>query len=305
MPWRALEETHDMYTIGRILAATDGSAHGGNAIVTGAALARRAAVKFDVVRAVETSFLDQLRRLGEVEGPGIEKKLRERVLQETERQVARAEVPAAKIHVRFGLAAPTIIETAKRINAGLIVVGCHTESGIADLFAGSTAARVIRLAPCPVLVTDKPRKASYRRILAAIDLSGRSARVMDVAVGIAAAHKGEVTGLYVEEPLDAVLLELALHDEPVIHRGIRNQFRKAMSGLKKGSTVPMEGVMRSGHSGRVILEFAKEWDAHLVVIGTQGHGFFDRMLLGGTSLHVLRHGKRATMFVPRKAEGGR
>jgi nucleotide-binding universal stress UspA family protein len=127
---------------------------------------------------------------------------------------------------------------------------------------------------------------------------------MDVAVAIAAAHKGEVTGLYVEEPFDAILLELAPHDEPVIHRGIRSRFRKMVSGIEERSPVPVEGVMRSGQSGRVILEFAKEWNAALVLVGTQGQGFFERMLVGSTFLHLLRHGDQATLFMPRLGEGG-
>jgi len=56
--------------------------------------------------------------------------------------------------------------------------------------------------------------------------------------------------------------------------------------------------MRQGHAGREILEEAQEWKADLVVLGTHGFNFFDRLLLGSTSLYVLRHGQLATLVVP-------
>jgi nucleotide-binding universal stress UspA family protein len=37
----------------------------------------------------------------------------------------------------------------------------------------------------------------------------------------------------------------------------------------------------------------------LIVMGSHGFGFFNRLLLGSISLYVLRHGHRATLVVPR------
>jgi nucleotide-binding universal stress UspA family protein len=56
--------------------------------------------------------------------------------------------------------------------------------------------------------------------------------------------------------------------------------------------------MREGRSGHEILEEAQDWDADLIVTGTHGFGFFDRLLWGSTSLYLLRHGHRATLIVP-------
>lgn len=58
-----------------------------------------------------------------------------------------------KATVRGGVAAhQEIVTAAQECNTDLIVIGNHGRTGLARLFTGSTAERVVRHAPCPVLV---------------------------------------------------------------------------------------------------------------------------------------------------------
>lgn len=52
-----------------------------------------------------------------------------------------------------GVPYTTIVDQAKEWHADLIVMGTHGRTGISHALAGSVAERVVRLAPCPVLVT--------------------------------------------------------------------------------------------------------------------------------------------------------
>jgi len=54
--------------------------------------------------------------------------------------------------VRTGLAAYEIVEAAKEFAVDLIVIATHGYTGWKHLAIGSTAERVVRAAPCPVLV---------------------------------------------------------------------------------------------------------------------------------------------------------
>ena len=45
-----------------------------------------------------------------------------------------------------------IIAAADGVNADMIIMGTHGRTGVAHLFVGSTAERVVRQAPCPVMV---------------------------------------------------------------------------------------------------------------------------------------------------------
>lgn len=54
--------------------------------------------------------------------------------------------------VRVGKAFHEIVTAAKQANADLIVIATHGHTGFKHVMLGSTAERVVRHAPCPVLV---------------------------------------------------------------------------------------------------------------------------------------------------------
>ncbi|NNJ69191.1 MAG: universal stress protein [Boseongicola sp.] len=56
-----------------------------------------------------------------------------------------------RVFVRHGRAAHEIIEHARETKADCIIVASH-QPGLSDYFLGSTAARVVRHAPCSVIV---------------------------------------------------------------------------------------------------------------------------------------------------------
>ena len=52
-----------------------------------------------------------------------------------------------------GIPSQMIIETAESKDVDLIVIGTHGRTGLTHILMGSVAEEVVRLAPCPVLVT--------------------------------------------------------------------------------------------------------------------------------------------------------
>lgn len=63
-----------------------------------------------------------------------------------------AGLPAVRSAIRIGVGAHEIVELAKELDADLIVIATRGYTGWERLVIGSTAARVARAAPCPVLV---------------------------------------------------------------------------------------------------------------------------------------------------------
>jgi nucleotide-binding universal stress UspA family protein len=49
-----------------------------------------------------------------------------------------------------------IIETARTQQVDLIVIGTHERTGFQHVLWGSVAEKVVRLAPCPILVARQP-----------------------------------------------------------------------------------------------------------------------------------------------------
>lgn len=66
---------------------------------------------------------------------------------------AKKYFPKSKVQnlVVMGRASEVILAEAKEKKLDLIVMGTHGRTGLSHLFMGSTAERVVRLAPCAVL----------------------------------------------------------------------------------------------------------------------------------------------------------
>jgi universal stress protein A len=62
--------------------------------------------------------------------------------------------------VRIGAPADEIVRYADSRDIDLIVMGTHGRSGVAHMVMGSVAEKVVREAPCPVLVVRQPRASA-------------------------------------------------------------------------------------------------------------------------------------------------
>ncbi len=75
---------------------------------------------------------------------------------EAELTAAKARLAAAGLaftpHIHVGQPAEVIAGLAAELDVDLIVIGSHGRGAMAALVAGSVAARVLHLAPCPVLM---------------------------------------------------------------------------------------------------------------------------------------------------------
>ena len=63
-----------------------------------------------------------------------------------------------KVLFKQGVAFYEIIQTAKEEAVDLIVMGTHGKTGLDHILFGSTAERVVRKSPCPVLTVRLPGK---------------------------------------------------------------------------------------------------------------------------------------------------
>lgn len=124
-----------------VLWATDFSAHATAALRYALSIAAKGGADLVLVHAVEPDTLtDDRERVREGE-----QRLRE---------IATGDqVPGRNVEriVVFGSASPEILRIARERKAGLIVMGTHGSRTLHSILFGSTARRVIRDAPCPVL----------------------------------------------------------------------------------------------------------------------------------------------------------
>jgi nucleotide-binding universal stress UspA family protein len=70
----------------------------------------------------------------------------------------RTDAPSTDVHVEEGYPAATIVRAARDLEAGMIVMASRGLAGLERLLIGSVTTRVVRAAPCPVLVMRDERE---------------------------------------------------------------------------------------------------------------------------------------------------
>lgn len=134
------------FRFGTIAVAFDGSKQAQVALRTAIDLAERTHASLRVLAVIETDLVFGTEALlGKEEKERIERRL-EHVVEHTRRSVE------TKGEILYGIPSHAIPDAAK--DADLLVIGSRGHYGVARrLLLGSVAARVLRTAPCPTLIT--------------------------------------------------------------------------------------------------------------------------------------------------------
>jgi nucleotide-binding universal stress UspA family protein len=152
----------------RILLATDGSEEAELATLRAIDIAEKTDSELHMAHVgVVPSFLQSYPGTLGYEGKlyeQIEEESRE-LLRKLSWRVKVAGGTVAGAHLRMGIVHLEIVALAEELGVGLIVMGCRGHRGIRRAIEGSISNRVIRHAPCPVLVVRgyERAKAPKRR----------------------------------------------------------------------------------------------------------------------------------------------
>jgi universal stress protein A len=140
-----------------ILAPTDLSEPSKRAVKSAAALAQKCGAKIILLNVVQMPNC-----CSSDAPPNVEEMMN--IARKSLDEIAQTIPPDVAVEkiVRFGTREPVkqIVEEADKVSADLIVIATHGYSGLKRVLLGGTAERVVRHAPCPVLVVRAPGKSS-------------------------------------------------------------------------------------------------------------------------------------------------
>jgi len=142
----------------RILVPIDFSEPSKNALRYAVSFAKHFGAELILVYVVEPTVYPADFSFGQVGIPNIEKELRERGQRELERLIKTdvAGQVVARSVIRTGKPFLEIINFAQKEDVDLIIIATHGHTGVEHIIFGSTAEKVVRRAPCPVLVVRSP-----------------------------------------------------------------------------------------------------------------------------------------------------
>ncbi len=195
-----------------------------------------------------------------------------------------------EVHLAVGRAHAEIASRAAAIGADLVVVGAHGEHFVLDLFVGTTAQRVQRISPVPVLVVRQAPFYRYERVLIATDFSPASAAAAQAARRLFPDAMFHVLHVY-QAPFEGRLGFAGLSDAALDDYRNRagDQARQELETFVRqaGFEENRPSVKaRHGYPPARIKERAAELDADVIVLGTRGKSWLEIGFLGSVSEHV-------------------
>ncbi|MBU6432820.1 MAG: universal stress protein [Nitrospirae bacterium] len=218
---------------------------------------------------------------------------------------------AVTTRMATGIPSEEVITAARAEDSDLVVVGTKGKTGLEHVLLGSTAERVIRGAPCPVLTvrTEQPldtdqeegdlsRPVTLERILVPVDFSDCSLDALEYAVVVAQQAEASLMLLHVLEPVSYGL------DFTLGHIRTREQLRESwtkrleeLASSHQQSHVQMKSGLRGGLPVDSILDSAQTLPCDLIVMGTHGRRGISHAFSGSVAEAVLRKARCPVLTV--------
>lgn len=212
----------------------------------------------------------------------------------------RAKGPEIESRLTVGFPEQVVRQLVAKESPELIVAAKHSRSTLERFFMGSTTEKILRNAPCPVLVVpDRGLKSvKWDPVVCAVDFSPTSRNSLQFAVQLSRATHTALQVLHVTGPvptlkgfgdqIGSILLK--------INEGARNELREWIktSGAPAGTGI----VVDDGEPSSTIIETMEKLGSDLLVIGRYGHSRLEEALLGSTTNAVLRGAKFPVLVVP-------
>lgn len=186
----------------------------------------------------------------------------------------------------------TILRTAVSVNADLIVVGDPVGAiGLPERLLGSTAERVVRQAPCSVLVACGRLREDYAgaRIAVGVDFSAHGLEAVRWARDVAGAIDGQVALLHVvPHPVTESMMP---SEWPSVLKGLASTARSRLEQLIQSEGLNPNTTVRvlDGPIGKMLCNATADANAVVLLVGCRGQGRLRGMMLGSASQYCLRY----------------
>jgi len=210
-----------------------------------------------------------------------------------------SEIPEAIWHslvARAGRPGVVLDQVAREVGAGLVVVGGRHHGALVRGLGGSTAHHLVRTSPAPVLVVNASGRAP-QRMLVATELSGAASPTLSTAARYADILDAQLRVVHVVEPAKFPMVVPLSLDMSEFEERSRAEFDRLVE-TELSRVLPDDRVVRRGRADEEIAEEVAAWRADLLVLGSHGRGWIDRLLIGSTTERLLNRLPTSLLVVP-------
>lgn len=285
------------WTLRHLIAATDFSVAGTDAVERATLLAREHGARLTLLNVVPESLWEAAvapvaNSIGvQAIAPGAIRQAAADRLQHRADQIATDEGLACAAVVTTGRPAAEVARVAAEAGADLIVVGAHGEHPVRDLMLGTTAQKLLRMSPCPVLVVKRAPPFAYRTVLAPTDFSPPSRAALEAAAALLPAATLHIAHAF-ELPYDGLMRFAAIDEATMARYHAAAAERLHVDLLAFADTAGIAVTRRvlhvaHGYPPTCIERWIDTIGADLVAIAAHGKSELERAFLGSVSLHTV------------------
>jgi len=196
--------------------------------------------------------------------------------------------------------ADAVVGYARTEHMDLIVTGTHGRTGLEHSLIGSVAEHIVRHAPCPVLtvrqlerdfvpVHDASGSIALKTVLVATDFGEAAAAAVATARMLSARFGATLHAIHVVSDAHLEMLADAIPASTTLQRDIEQAAKKRLDGAIAGGAEPVHTTVLTAHSPTfAVLDYAKDKEIDLIVMGTHGRGVLGRMIMGSVAERVVR-----------------
>lgn len=189
--------------------------------------------------------------------------------------------------VEFDLTYARISNEAKNKKADLIVMGSHGASGFQEFVVGSNAERVVRFSECPVLTVKENRSPfEPQNIVLASDFTEDSKAFFEKFAAFSQLFDAHLHLLKVNTAIN--------FETTATSRKLMEDFLVNHDLEHKNCSVH---IYNDDSEEDGIINFCKEVDADLIVIGTHGRTGLSHLVNGSLAESVINHAARPILSI--------
>ncbi len=172
-------------------------------------------------------------------------------------------------------------------HATMLVLGGKLHSKLGRWLGGSTVQHVVRRLTVPLLVTAGELRGRPR-VMVAVDHSYAAVPTIRQAVAFARLLGSPLHALHVVDPPPAIAELPPDWSREIVERDIW----PVVPLIERGK------IIREGNPFDTIVDEAAAWRADVIVVGSHGKGWVDRLLIGSVTEDLLNNLPCAVLVVP-------
>jgi len=198
-----------------------------------------------------------------------------------------------EIFIRQGTPADEISRLALEQEADMVITNTHGRSGFKRLLIGSVTEKLMKTLHCPLLALHSPEhdpesqsdfEMKLKKVLVGCDFSPDSKRAFDYGLNMAQEFEAE---LYLAHVIKPSFSKTTLQES----KKLRDRLEGQLDGMvpeacRKWCSV--QTAVLDGEPYIALMEYAREQDIDIIVLGIRGHALWEKLLVGSTTDRLIR-----------------